>query len=81
MLGSEGAFGVITSVTVRVRAVPEVKVYDGWRWPSFADGVAAMRALAQSGLRPTVLRLSDEAESAVNLADPCRRSARATAAA
>ncbi|MEO6512802.1 MAG: FAD-binding oxidoreductase, partial [Nocardioides sp.] len=70
VLGSEGAFGVITSVTVRVRPVPGVKVYDGWRWPSFADGVAAMRALAQSGLRPTVLRLSDEAESAVNLADP-----------
>jgi alkyldihydroxyacetonephosphate synthase len=70
VLGSEGAFGVITSVTVRVRPVPEVKVYDGWRWPSFAAGVAAMRALAQSGLRPTVLRLSDEAESAVNLADP-----------
>ncbi|WP_228521083.1 FAD-binding oxidoreductase [Nocardioides islandensis] len=70
VLGSEGAFGVITEVKVRVRAVPEVKVYDGWRWASFGDGLAAVRALAQSGLRPTVLRLSDEAESAVNLADP-----------
>ncbi len=70
VLGSEGAFGVITSVTVRVRPVPEVKVYEGWRWPSFADGITAARAVAQSGLQPTVLRLSDEAESAVNLADP-----------
>ena len=70
VLGSEGAFGVITSVTVRVRAVPEVTTYDGWRWSSFAEGVAALRTLAQSGLRPTVLRLSDESESAVNLADP-----------
>ncbi len=70
VLGSEGAFGVITSVTVRVRPVPEVQVYDGWRWASFTEGVAAVRTLAQSGLRPTVLRLSDEAESAVNLADP-----------
>ena len=70
VLGSEGAFGVITSVTVRVRPVPEVKVYEGWRWPSFSEGVAAVRAIAQSGLQPTVLRLSDEAESAVNLADP-----------
>lgn len=69
-LGSEGAFGVITAVTVRVRKLPEVKVYEGWRWPSFADGAAAMRTLAQSGLLPTVLRLSDEAESALNLADP-----------
>jgi alkyldihydroxyacetonephosphate synthase len=70
VLGSEGAFGVITSVTVRVRKKPAEKVYEGWRWPSFAEGVAAVRAVAQSGLQPTVLRLSDEAESAVNLADP-----------
>ena len=75
VLGSEGAFGVITAVTVRVRPVPEVKVYEGWRWSSFAEGVAAVRAIAQSGLRPTVLRLSDESESAVNLADPTRSGA------
>lgn len=69
-LGSEGAFGVITAVTVRVRALPEVKVYEGWRWPSFVDGAAAMRTLAQSGLLPSVIRLSDESETAINLADP-----------
>jgi alkyldihydroxyacetonephosphate synthase len=70
LLGSEGALGVITSVTVRVRRAPEVTLHEGWRWPSFADGVAAARTLAQAGLLPTVLRLSDEAETAVNLADP-----------
>ncbi|MCD6639328.1 MAG: FAD-binding oxidoreductase [Nocardioides sp.] len=70
LLGSEGAFGVITAVTVRVRRLPEQKVYDGWRWPSFSAGADAMRALAQGGLLPTVLRLSDEAETAINLADP-----------
>jgi alkyldihydroxyacetonephosphate synthase len=70
ILGSEGTFGVITSVTVRVRALPELKVYEGWRWPSFAEGATAMRTLAQAGLLPTVIRLSDEAETAINLADP-----------
>ena len=70
LLGSEGVFGVITSVTVRVRRLPEASVYDGWRWPSFATGREAMRALAQSGRLPTVLRLSDEAETALSLADP-----------
>jgi alkyldihydroxyacetonephosphate synthase len=69
-LGSEGAFGVITSVTVRVRPRPEVRLYEGWRWPSFDAGVEAMRVLAQAQLLPTVLRLSDEAETALNLADP-----------
>jgi alkyldihydroxyacetonephosphate synthase len=69
-LGSEGAFGVITAVTVRVRRLPAEKVYEGWRWPSFVDGAAAMRALAQAGLLPTVIRLSDESETAINLARP-----------
>ncbi|UMG94313.1 FAD-binding oxidoreductase [Nocardioides sp. TF02-7] len=69
-LGSEGAFGVITEVTVRVRPLPEVRRYEGWRWPSFAAGADAMRLLAQADLLPTVLRLSDEAETAVNLARP-----------
>ncbi|CAN5471618.1 FAD-binding oxidoreductase [soil metagenome] len=70
VLGSEGAFGVITSVTVRVRPVPAVKVYDGWRFDSFVEGSAALRTLAQSGAAPTVLRLSDENETAINLARP-----------
>jgi alkyldihydroxyacetonephosphate synthase len=69
-LGSEGAFGVITAVTVRVRELPEEKVYEGWRWSSFAMGCEAMRTLAQTQLLPTVLRLSDENETALNLADP-----------
>lgn len=69
LLGSEGAFGVITSVTVRVRRLPAAKVYEGWRWSSFAAGADAMRTLAQAGLLPTVLRLSDESETAINLAD------------
>ena len=70
ILGSEGAFGVITEVTVRVRRVPAEKVYEGWTWPSFDVGADAMRTLAQSGLLPTVIRLSDEGESAINLARP-----------
>lgn len=70
ILGSEGAFGVITEVTVRVRRLPTEKVYEGWCWPSFSAGADAIRALAQAGLLPTVIRLSDEAETAINLARP-----------
>src|SRR4051794_10255741 len=69
-LGSEGALGVITAVTVRVRPLPEERVYEGWRWPSFDAGVEAIRQLAQAQLLPTVIRLSDESETAINLADP-----------
>lgn len=70
VLGSEGTFGVITDVTVMVRPVPEEKVYETWRWASFRDGAAAMRTLVQDGINPTVLRLSDETETAINLSDP-----------
>jgi alkyldihydroxyacetonephosphate synthase len=45
-------------------------VYDGWRFPSFTEGMRALRTLAQTGPMPTVLRLSDEAETALSLATP-----------
>ncbi|MFE0751370.1 FAD-binding oxidoreductase [Gordonia sp. NPDC058843] len=70
VLGSEGVFGVITSVRVRIRPAPTTRVFDAWRFGSFADGATALRRLAQDGPLPTVLRLSDEVETALNLADP-----------
>ncbi|WP_018350616.1 FAD-binding oxidoreductase [Longispora albida] len=70
LLGSEGAFGVITSVTVAIRPVPEVKHYEGWTFEDFAAGTAAMRSLAQDGPQATVLRLSDEFETAIGLSRP-----------
>src|SRR3954466_15285316 len=70
VMGSEVAFGVVTAVRVRVRRSPAVKVYDAWRFGSFAEGATAMRTLAQAGMLPTVIRLSDEAETAINLARP-----------
>ncbi|TCO46160.1 alkyldihydroxyacetonephosphate synthase [Kribbella antiqua] len=70
VLGSEGAFGIITSVVVRIRPRPTERHFEGWRFEDFAAGLTAIRRLAQDGPLPTVLRLSDEAETAVNLADP-----------
>ncbi|GHJ45638.1 alkyldihydroxyacetonephosphate synthase [Catellatospora sp. TT07R-123] len=64
-LGSEGAFGVITEVTVRVRPIPAQRHYEGWRFDSFEEGAAAARTLAQDGPKPTVLRLSDEVETMI----------------
>ena len=68
LLGSEGVFGVITRVRVRVHPVPEVTRYQAWSFPDFATGAAALRAVVQTGTGPTVIRLSDEAETGVNLA-------------
>jgi alkyldihydroxyacetonephosphate synthase len=70
ILGSEGAFGVITSLAVEVSPAPAQRVYEGWRFGSFAEGTLAIKQLVQDGPVPTVLRLSDEAETALNLARP-----------
>ncbi|GAA3692580.1 FAD-binding oxidoreductase [Nonomuraea antimicrobica] len=70
VLGSEGAFGVITSLRLRVRRAPAERRYEGWHFASFAAGSAAVRALAQEGPLPTVLRLSDETETMIGLAKP-----------
>jgi len=69
-LGSEGALGVITALTLQLRPAPAARVYDGWRLPSFAEGLAALRHLSQDVALASVLRLSDEAETAVNLSRP-----------
>ena len=67
MLGSEGAFGVITEVTVRVRPKPKSGRYEAFFFKTWEDGLAALRALEQAGLAPDVARLSDPDETRVQL--------------
>lgn len=68
LLGSEGAFGVITEVRVRVHPVPKERIVESWTFPDFATGADALRQVVQRGGATTVIRLSDEAETGVSLA-------------
>ncbi|WP_286302058.1 FAD-binding oxidoreductase [Microbacterium suwonense] len=68
LLGSEGAFGVITEVRVRVHRTPAQRIVESWSFPDFQTGVDALREVVQRGGAPTVIRLSDEAETGVSLA-------------
>jgi alkyldihydroxyacetonephosphate synthase len=70
ILGSEGAFGVITELTVQVRPAPERRIYEGWRLADFLAGISVFERLAQDGPVPTVVRLSDEPETSLGLAQP-----------
>ena len=60
LVGSEGAFGVITRATMRIRQLPKIKDCHAFLFKSFSDGVAATRAMMQSGIVPTTAHLSDE---------------------
>ena len=66
--GSEGVFGIITRLRVRVHPVPDAVRYEAWSFPDFATGTTALRVVTQTGTGATVLRLSDEVETGVNLA-------------
>ncbi len=68
LLGSEGAFGVITEVTMCVCPLPAVRRYEGWFFKSLQAGLEVVRTLEQERLAPDVSRLSDEDETRVNLA-------------
>jgi alkyldihydroxyacetonephosphate synthase len=68
VLGSEGRLGIITEATVHVRPVPERRAILGYLFPTFADGLAAMRDLAASERSVSVTRVSDAHETQFSFA-------------
>jgi alkyldihydroxyacetonephosphate synthase len=62
-LGSEGALGVITEAWMRVVPRPRWRASASFGFRDFTDGVAAARALVQSGLAPSNARLLDGDEA------------------
>jgi alkyldihydroxyacetonephosphate synthase len=67
-VGSEGALGVITEVSLRVRPAPPVRRYEGYALPGWEAGREAVRDLAQNHALADVTRLSDQDETDVSLA-------------
>jgi len=67
LMGSEGAFGVLTEVTLKVfRLLPETQFRFSYLFPDWGSAQAAAREItqAQGGL-PSVFRLSDPEETDV----------------
>ncbi|MBB4686746.1 FAD/FMN-containing dehydrogenase [Amycolatopsis jiangsuensis] len=69
-LGSEGILGVITEAWMRLRTRPSFRGGATVTFADYAEGVAATRALAQSGLSPSNCRLLDPAEAFLNAGVP-----------
>ena len=63
LLGSEGILGVITEAWMRLQDRPRFRAAATARFTTFTAGVAAARAVAQSGLHPANCRLLDATEA------------------
>ena len=67
LLGSEGTLAVITEAWVRVQPRPGQRRSASVRFGSFPAGLAAMRDVLQSGMRPANCRLIEDREAAITL--------------
>jgi alkyldihydroxyacetonephosphate synthase len=63
-LGSEGTLGVVTEVALWIHPLPEHRVWTSFAFPSFQQGLDAVRGIVQAGVRPGVVRLYDGGETA-----------------
>ena len=60
LIGSEGAYGVITEAVLRLRPLPAVRDYRGVLFESWEEGLEAVRVIVQeSDLRPALIALFD----------------------
>jgi alkyldihydroxyacetonephosphate synthase len=67
ILGSEGRLGIITRATIRVQSTPEVERFYAAFFRDWESGVKAVRAVAQSDLPLSMLRLSNPQETETTL--------------
>lgn len=69
MKGSEGAFGILVEVTMRIfRFMPENRQRFAFMFPSWESAVDASREITQSGFGlPAVFRISDSEETDIGL--------------
>lgn len=68
LLGSEGTLGVVTEAWVRVRPRPSARAQASVLFDDFGRGAEAVRAIAQSGLRPSNCRLIEDEEARFTMA-------------
>lgn len=63
LVGTEGAFGVITEATLRTFPIPERRLVAGVDFPSFEAGFHAICQLYAEGVRPTMIDFGTESTS------------------
>lgn len=61
--GSEGMFGVITHVTLKLVPLPQARLFASLRYDSFEPALETVRRTLLDGVRPAVARIYDPVES------------------
>ena len=67
VLGSEGRMGVITQAKVKIRHVPEAEEFFGVFFPSWEQGMEAVRQIAQEETPVSMFRFSNPQETETTL--------------
>lgn len=62
-LGSEGLYGIITKVEIKIYPVAESRYFEAYTFPTTLQGLEAIRQFIQKGITPPVIRLYDHIES------------------
>lgn len=67
-IGSEGIFGVISAIKLRVRRLPSHSRYEGVMFRDYDTALTCFRRIEQRRAAADVMRLSDEPETTASLA-------------
>lgn len=62
-IGSEGAFGIITEMTLRIVHFPEATKFASFLFPDLHSGMEAVKGVFRRDLKPALIRLYDENET------------------
>jgi len=62
-LGSEGVYGIVTEVEMKIYPVAEKRYFEAYTFAKTVTGLEAIRHFIQRGIKPAVIRLYDEVEA------------------
>jgi len=62
-IGSEGTFGVVTKVTLKIHCLPESRKFRAFIFKNLSTGLRVGQRLMSEGLQPSVIRLYSENET------------------
>jgi alkyldihydroxyacetonephosphate synthase len=64
IMGSEGNYGIVTECVLKIRPLPEVRIFDSIIFYDWESGIQFMHAVSKTKNWPTSIRLVDNAQFA-----------------